>query len=516
MLYAFFLFLLIVLICVWLFLLHQYIVNCEKGGRNIGIIILGLISVGFLLYYAFLRAHHGWTHGTMPDTLLVIIISSPVAWGLWIWRNKDKYMSYELEKEKLQHEQLIAYSENLYSLFNIIDDKGISINTRLTAISSIEPYLYGWKGKDFQVNSIEFFRNFLQTLSINKEFDINTNLRELLSRDEDRWRILKKIIDTFNKGLKNNCFNSPFSDFNFSCFIFDDIKFNVKFKNCIFHSAIFNNCICDASGIIDENKKYKEKQLKKSPDRLDNGYLMTDIFFERCDFYSVSFNQSSFSNINFVNCSFIRAIFDTMTKIELCQFSKQTDFKGASFCGSYIKNTIFGENSNFSDTNMGMVPLPTDRTKFQRNSQCVFIGCIWEQKCKFIGINIYESISFVYSNFYHSCVFYNIKYFLGKNSPAKFNLTGVKFFSPFISEKSLEYYSGHQKQDILQFSSFVFGHATIVITKHSNRKLVEIFSHIFNAEIQIDDKQLRTALYLSNKIYSYSQNNKVQIMGIHN
>lgn len=309
----------------WCRELHSYFVRLEGSKRNKGIIQLGLFSAGILIIYAFFRIWGGWDSDTIPDALLVVLISVPVAWGLWVWRNKDKTESHKLENLKFLNEKLTAYTDVFLRLTSIIkteQDTGLVS----MAIEGLRPYLWGDRGETFIIQTVHVLKSAIKNKynQLNVEIDqvestekkkcnINTVGRERATNYDIYWVIvsLAKVLLYMNKKH-----TEMLSGISLKYLTFEHDHFTAYVRYSYFHKNYFKDCTFDEFTYNDSN-----------------------IFGD--EFHVTTFHGSKFIKVTFSGVRFIGCV------IANCHF------KSCTFDNCFFDDITFAESldeaSNFSD-----------------------------------------------------------------------------------------------------------------------------------------------------------------------
>ena len=237
----------------------------RSSNRNRALFLLGLMS--FLMYigYGIARFYEEvpfLKSEIIPDTLLIAFLALPTAWGLWIWRNKDKTRALENEEKSLTLEKSKSEYDIFFRLIEIVTDRNALLSLRIVAISGlVNGYLL--KEHNLQKMCETFLVFFLN--QIQKE-------RESSSPQCGIDLFLEQIIPSllsFYASKSEEVRNLDFSNYIFrSSTILSDMKFvSCKFDN----------------GIMD-------------------GVEVNNVEFLYCGFYNFSLNNTTLNHVNFLSC----------------------------------------------------------------------------------------------------------------------------------------------------------------------------------------------------------------------
>lgn len=237
----------------------------RSSNRNRALFLLGLMS--FLMYIGYGIARFNeevpfLKSEIIPDTLLIAFLALPTAWGLWIWRNKDKTRALENEEKSLTLEKSKSEYDIFFRLIEIVTDRNALLSLRIVAISGlVNGYLL--KEHNLQKMCETFLVFFLN--QIQKE-------RESSSPHCGIDLFLEQIIPSllsFYASKSEEVRNLDFSNYIFRS---STILPNMKFVSCKFDN-----------GIMD-------------------GVEVNNVEFLYCGFYNFSLNNTTLNHVNFLSC----------------------------------------------------------------------------------------------------------------------------------------------------------------------------------------------------------------------
>ena len=240
----------------------------RSSNRNRALFLLGLMS--FLMYIGYGIARFNeevpfLKSEIIPDTLLIAFLALPTAWGLWIWRNKDKTRALENEEKSLTLEKSKSEYDIFFRLIEIVTDRNALLSLRIVAISGlVNGYLL--KEHNLQKMCETFLRFFLnQIQKERKELNPDSAKEEI---DQLREQIICSLL-SYYASKSEEVRELDFSDYKFPTLY--------NLSNMTFYSCEFDN---------------SEMYLSE----LDN------VVFCCCTFKNFTFQYMSLNYVKFLSC----------------------------------------------------------------------------------------------------------------------------------------------------------------------------------------------------------------------
>ncbi len=179
----------------------------EGKNRKTAILVLGFISLLllFLVVFLFKKIFGNSNGSTIPDTLTVLLISVPVAWGLWVWRNDDKQQDIANDVKNLDILDRDSSTNHFLKFCEIVCDSQKLPGARAAALYGLNSFLSGKKGNELKFMAWSFLRDFSRQIIYS--LDIFDETSETLAKK--RWLSDEKIdsIEKLEKMLEHNIKN---------------------------------------------------------------------------------------------------------------------------------------------------------------------------------------------------------------------------------------------------------------------------------------------------------------------
>ena len=307
---------------------HSFSIYQANINRNIVLFILGIFSACLLVGYAGMKYYNKYSilsneANIIPETLLLVIIVLPTAWGLWVWRNRDK----EISLTNASNDTFLAL---IGTISNSLEGEPVKAAVALLAL---EPFLLGNKGAEHQRLTVHFIFSLLENYSHFKDGRLldekNTPEKQSAIEDNVRKQPFQSIEYLLNVGFRSNCFKDyPMEYIDFSGITFQNINFTQNFRCCLFYRSNF----------------------------LD--ITATNLCFMECHFSYSKFFASNFNYSIFNDCSFFSSVFGNGSTCEGVKFKKSlfayatfinVSFSKSSFLHSSFTSSEFAPES-FSKT----------------------------------------------------------------------------------------------------------------------------------------------------------------------
>lgn len=187
----------------------------------------------------------------IPDSLLIVFLALPTAWGLWIWRNEDKASALKNEKESLVLEKSKSDYDIFFRLTEMVTDRNALLSLRIVAISGL---VNGYLLKEHHLQKmcetfLCFFINQIQKerKSPNPQSGLDLFLEQIIppllsyyARKSEEVRGLDFSDYIFRSSTTLS--DMKFVSCNFNKCIMDGVEVNnVEFHHCGFHKFCLNN-----------------------------------------------------------------------------------------------------------------------------------------------------------------------------------------------------------------------------------------------------------------------------------
>lgn len=133
--------------------IESRLVQCNRYSAMVRV---GFISLILLILYLLLLYYvaDSWVRH-IPDTTLLAIISVPIAWVLWIWRNHDKQRTIEFG-------ELTENTKNFLQLSETAADDTKPAALRIAAINGLQPFI----SESEKENFFKLAMSFMNVLNI--------------------------------------------------------------------------------------------------------------------------------------------------------------------------------------------------------------------------------------------------------------------------------------------------------------------------------------------------------------
>ena len=218
---------------------HSFSIYQANINRNIALFILGIFSACLLVGYAGMKYYNKYSilsneANIIPETLLLVIIVLPTAWGLWVWRNRDK----EISLTNASNDTFLAL---IGTISNSLEGEPVKAAVALLAL---EPFLLGNKGAEHQRLTVHFIFSLLENYSHFKDGRLldekNTPEKQSAIEDNVRKQPFQSIEYLLSVGFRSNCFKDyPMEYIDFSGITFQNINFTQNFRCCLFYRSNF-------------------------------------------------------------------------------------------------------------------------------------------------------------------------------------------------------------------------------------------------------------------------------------
>jgi len=322
--------------------------------------IILIISFGFLFYYSsyseIIKQGGFWT-------LLTLIVSSPVAFMIWSFRDRNA-------TDQINNSRKDTNLKEYHKIVEWITDKDSSDELKISAIYSLRRF-YEDKSLGFQQAALHFLlstwesmqRNELEKLKkvddVDKAKAIIYALRDngnsplgiaitnvLLSNDGECLLAYPEVFSSmclagmnfYLPGLSNNIVKKIFNK--------KEIKYSgMQLQGCKFKWGMFDDVDCSNSNFLGTEWVGAWNVNRKSDDVIK---------FIKCDFRYSEFKGISFEECDFSHSNFMGAKFDFVI------FNKSAIFKGVNFLYSKIFSYKPIESENF----LGSIVFKSDFLKW--------------------------------------------------------------------------------------------------------------------------------------------------------
>lgn len=375
----------------------KFFVNCLAvfKSRVFVIFIIGF-SEAFLLYsYSDTVILYFQKYGNniaWLGPLLTMIVASPIAYCIWIFRNEDKKRDQQHTEENIRQSdfhKLEEWATSFPMLNEVNGDKEaeLTINKegtlQIAAIYQLLPYLKGDYGNRFVRPSMEIYRSLLSSWVLTSEekkeilrqysIDLTASknvikpqyinsLHTIFSQDlnffrtfhknevcvKSNWIPLEKIdlkYSHFNNGTNFQGINLLEADLSLS------VCFNANFQNANLESTNFTCSIFYGSD-------FRESTLKAT---IFRGARLSNSDFRGAKFIITTLALSELCRVDFRGANLGRAYFHNANL-------KKADFRGANIRNAnFVKEFLIDENTSVSDRlfNVNFQESNLEEAKFQ-------------------------------------------------------------------------------------------------------------------------------------------------------
>ena len=312
----------------------------------ISIVIL-IINFGFLFYYSsygeIIKQGGFWT-------LLTLIVSSPVAFMIWSFRDRnatDQINNSRKDTNLKEYHKIVEWITNkdssdelkisaIYYLRRFYEDKSLGFQQ-----AALHLLLSTWES--MQKNELERLKKVNDSVEADS---IINSLREngnsplgvaitnvLLSNDGECILAYPKVFSSiclagmnfYLPGLSDNTVNNLFNN--------KSIKYSgIQLQGCVFKKLNLNNVDFSNSNLLG---------TKWAVDEFQDEIFWNDVNFSECEFKYSIFDNVLIENCNFSKSNFMNATFIQMSIDELTDFSGVNLIRSSSYYGDISRNGEF-------------------------------------------------------------------------------------------------------------------------------------------------------------------------------
>ena len=312
----------------------------------ISIVIL-IINFGFLFYYSsyseIIKQGGFWT-------LLTLIVSSPVAFMIWSFRDRnatDQINNSRKDTNLKEYHKIVEWITNkdssdelkisaIYYLRRFYEDKSLGFQQ-----AALHLLLSTWES--MQKNELERLKKVNDSVEADS---IINSLREngnsplgvaitnvLLSNDGECILAYPKVFSSiclagmnfYLPGLSDNTVNNLFNN--------KSIKYSgIQLQGCVFKKLNLNNVDFSNSNLLG---------TKWAVDEFQDEIFWNDVNFSECEFKYSIFDNVLIENCNFSKSNFMNATFIQMSIDELTDFSGVNLIRSSSYYGDISRNGKF-------------------------------------------------------------------------------------------------------------------------------------------------------------------------------
>lgn len=312
----------------------------------ISIVIL-IINFGFLFYYSsygeIIKQGGFWT-------LLTLIVSSPVAFMIWSFRDRnatDQINNSRKDTNLKEYHKIVEWITNkdssdelkisaIYYLRRFYEDKSLGFQQ-----AALHLLLSTWES--MQKNELERLKKVNDSVEADS---IINSLREngnsplgvaitnvLLSNDGECILAYPEVFSSiclagmnfYLPGLSDNTVNNLFNN--------KSIKYSgIQLQGCVFKKLNLNNVDFSNSNLLG---------TKWAVDEFQDEIFWNDVNFSECEFKYSIFDNVLIENCNFSKSNFMNATFIQMSIDELTDFSGVNLIRSSSYYGDISRNGKF-------------------------------------------------------------------------------------------------------------------------------------------------------------------------------
>ena len=312
----------------------------------ISIVIL-IINFGFLFYYSsyseIIKQGGFWT-------LLTLIVSSPVAFVIWSFRDKnatDQINNSRKDTNLKEYHKIVEWITNkdssdelkisaIYYLRRFYEDKSLGFQQ-----AALHLLLSTWES--MQKNELERLKKVNDSVEVDS---IINSLREngnsplgvaitnvLLSNEGECILAYPEVFSSvclagmnfYLPGLSDNTVNNLFNN--------KSIKYSgIQLQGCIFKKLNLNSVDFSNSNLLG---------TKWAVDEFQDEIFWNDVNFSECEFKYSIFDNVLIENCNFSKSNFMNATFIQVSIDELTDFSGVNLIRSSSYYGDISRNGKF-------------------------------------------------------------------------------------------------------------------------------------------------------------------------------
>ena len=328
--------------------------NCWEKIPNWGKVILSA-CLSFVLIYHLLLKVSSYSEIIKQGgfwTLLTLIVSSPVAFMIWSFRDRnatDQINNSRKDTNLKEYHKIVEWITNkdssdelkisaIYYLKNFYEDKSLGFQENalyllLSTWESMQREILNDLNDNLHENKGENIQDALLRLTYNGNSPLGIAITRVLLSNEGKYLLsYPEVFSNFCfagmnfslSGLSDNivtnifsCENIKFSGADFRACKFKKSNLNyVDFSNSNFLGTIWGgidrNDVKPSEDVkSSEDVKFLLKKILSSHEKLENIHFFRNVNFSNCDlrysiFCDVSFEECEFSNVNLENSLFLK------------------------------------------------------------------------------------------------------------------------------------------------------------------------------------------------------------------